>query len=138
MEQVVEIADVRQTQTMSSQRGFDASRAIAIEWLAEVERIRDRIEHRLGRHVGLGRMQRRGQLDLIRADLAGERDPVLDRAVRIPIAHVARRELLDRGRQDADFHELRFERSNLHQLTAVQTPPRVALASIASTRQLAR
>ena len=98
---------------MSERPTFDAASAASTRraralsnGCAEIERVGDRIEHRLGRHVGFGRMQRRRELDVVGAQLARERDPFLDGAVGIGIADLARRQLLQRGRQDADFHEL--------------------------------
>ena len=55
-------------------------------------------------------MQRRRQLDVARAQLARELEPLLDRAIGIRVAHLARRQLLQRRREDAHLHELRLER----------------------------
>ena len=87
-----------------------ARRAVLVERLAQVERVGDRVEHRLGRHVGLGRVQRRRELDVVGAELLRELEPVLDGAVRIGVADLARRQLLQRGGEHADLHELRLER----------------------------
>jgi hypothetical protein len=51
-------------------------------------------------------MKRRRQLDLVRADLSRERQPVLDGAIGIVVAHGPGRELLHRCGEDPDFHEL--------------------------------
>ena len=114
VQQVVEVADVRDADAARLERRLDAPRALLVERLAQIQRVGDRIEHRLGRHVGFGRVERRGQLDVARAQLAGELDPLFDRAIGIGIAHLARRQLLQGGREDAHFHELRFERFDRH------------------------
>ena len=77
------------------------------------------IQHRRGRHVGFRRVDRGRQLNRVDAELVGELNPVLDGAIGIGIAHVPRRQLLERRRQDADLHEFRLERAR--QLTAHET-----------------
>ena len=78
--------------------------------LPQIERVGHRVEHRLGRHVGLRRVQRGRELDVVGAQRRGRRlDPLLDGAVRIGVAHLARRQLLEGGGEDADLHELGFE-----------------------------
>src|ERR1041384_1959840 len=62
------------------------------------------------------------------------RQPVFDGAIRIGVAHVARRQLLQGGRQHAHAHEFRLKGSH----TRVQAPPSSALDRMASTRRLAR
>ena len=116
MQQVVEVADVREADAgwRRSTRLTRAARVL-VERLAQVERVGDRIEHRLGRHVGLGRMQRRRQLDVVGAELARELQPVLDGAIGIGVADLARRQFLQRRGQHADLHELRIERLCRHQ-----------------------
>ncbi len=52
------------------------------------------------------RMQRGRELDVRRADVARELQPFFDGEVRIGVALVARRELLQGRRQDAEFHGL--------------------------------
>ena len=96
------------------ERGLDPAGAVLVERLTQVERVRDRIELRLERHVAFARMQRRRQLDVARAQLLRELHPLFDRAVRIGIANLARRQLLERCRQHAHLHELRFERLDFH------------------------
>ena len=91
---------------------LDALRARRVERLAQVERVGHRIEHRFGRHVGLRRVQRGRQLDVAGAELAAERQPVLDGAVGIGVARLARRQLLERGGEHAHLHELRCERGD--------------------------
>ena len=58
VQHVVEVGDVGQADAVRMQHRFDAARAVLVEGPAQIERVRDRIEHRLGRHVGFGRMQR--------------------------------------------------------------------------------
>ena len=54
-------------------RGLHALRPLLVEGLAQVERVGHRVEHRLGRHVGLARVQRGRELDVVGAELARER-----------------------------------------------------------------
>ena len=115
VQQVVEVADVGEPDLARLQHPLDPRRALLVERLAQVERVGDRIEHRLGRHVGLGRMQRRRQLDVIGAELARELDPLLDRPIGIRIAHFPRSQFLERCGQHSDLHELRIERLCRHQ-----------------------
>ena len=139
MEQVVEVADVRQADTGRPQCGLHATRPLLVERAPQIERVRHRVEHRFRRDVGFARVQRGRQLDDVGAKLAGEACPVFDRAIRVGISNRARRQLLQRRRQDADRHELRLERMDRHAPhTAVQAPPAAALARIDSTTQLAR
>jgi hypothetical protein len=114
VQHVVEVPDVREADAALLQRGPRPLRAVPVEGLAQVERVGHGVEHGLGRHVGLARMQRRGELDVVGADLAREGGPVLDRAVRIGVADLARRQLLQGGGQHADLHELRAERLHGH------------------------
>jgi hypothetical protein len=58
-------------------------------------------------------VQRRRELDVAGADLERELQPVFDGAVGVGVAHVARRQLLERGGQHAHAHELRLKRSEL-------------------------
>ena len=48
-------------------------------------------------------------LENVGTKVARERQPFLDRKVRIRVPALARRELLQRGRQHADLHRARFE-----------------------------
>jgi hypothetical protein len=58
MQHVVEIADVGEADAGRTERRLDAPRARRVERPAQVERVRDRVEHRLGRHIRLGWMER--------------------------------------------------------------------------------
>jgi hypothetical protein len=49
--------------------------------------------------------RRGGQLDAVGAELLREAEPLLDREVRVGVALLARRQLLQRGGQHADRHE---------------------------------
>ena len=86
------------------------------------------------------RVQRRRQLDVVGAELARELQPVLDRAIGIGVAHLARRQLLQRGGQDADFHELRLQtESSSIEVIRASTRRRLRRSSrMASTMRLAR
>ena len=137
MEQVVEVGEVRDADAGGRDGRLHARRARPVERLAQVQRVGHRIEHRLRRHVGLRRVQRRGQLDVVGAELARECQPVLDRAIRVGVAHLPRRQLLQRRGEHADLHELRSKRRDSHG-TSVQTPPCPALSRMASTIRLAR
>ena len=114
VQHVVEVADVRDPDAEGLLRRLHALRAVLVEGLAQVERVRDRVEHRLRGDVGLRRVQRRRELDVVGAQLAGERDPLLDREVGVLVALLARRQLLQRGCQHADLHELRVECGDGH------------------------
>jgi hypothetical protein len=59
MQQVVEVADVGDADAGRRQRRVHALRAVLVVRLPQIERVRHRIEHRLGGHVRLGRVQRR-------------------------------------------------------------------------------
>src|SRR5262249_42138164 len=90
----------------------DAARSSAVEGLAEIERVRHGIQHGLRGHVGFGGMEGGRQLDVVDAQLACERRPVFDGAVGIGVPDLARRQLLQRRRQDAHLHALRLERAD--------------------------
>src|SRR5439155_19449294 len=77
-------------------------------------RVGDGVEHRLRRDVGLRGMQRGGELDMIGVQLARVRDPFLDDPIRVRVAYLARRQLLNGRGEDADLHELRDEWLNAH------------------------
>jgi hypothetical protein len=109
VEHVVEVGDVGEPDPVLFERGPHAACARLVERLAQVERVCDGVEHGLGRNVRLRRVERGRELDVIDADLAGEGRPVFDGAVRVGVAHLARRQLLERRRQHADLHELGFE-----------------------------
>ena len=111
---VVEVAEVGQPDAGVVHRRQHTGRALLVERLAQIERVRDRIEHRLRGHVALRGMQRGRELDVRRADVAGELQPFLDREIRIGVALVARRQLLQRGGQDAELHRPGNEVSDGH------------------------
>ena len=113
VQQVVEVADVGEADAGRLQRRLRPAVArAASNGVPQVQGVRDRIEHRFGRHVGLGSGAAPPTAGCSsRPDLLRELEPVLDRLVGIGIADLARRELLQRRGQDADLHELRFERS---------------------------
>ena len=80
--------------------GLHPARPRLVERRAEIERVGHRIEHRFRRDVGLRRMQRRRELDVVGAQFARKRHPIFNRPIGIGIADVTRRQLLQRGRQD--------------------------------------
>ena len=114
VQHVVEVADLRHGQPVASSACIDAPRPLAVEWLPQVERVGHRIQHRGGRHVSVGGMERRRQLNRVGAELVGERNPVLDRAIGIEVAHVPRGQFLERRREDADLHEPGRKSGRLH------------------------
>jgi hypothetical protein len=137
VQQVVEVGEVRQAHAGIGDGGEYPRRARPIERLPEVKCVGHRIEHRFGRHVGLRRVQGGRQLDVAGANLERELQPVFDGAVRIGVAHLARRQLLERGRQHSHPHELRLKGRQRSTHTRVQAPPSSALARMASTIRLA-
>jgi hypothetical protein len=114
MQHVVEIADVRQPEAGCTEALADAARTTGVERPPQVERVRHGIEHRRRRYIRLGRVRRRRQLDRVGSKLARELNPVLDRPIGVHVPYVPRRQLLQRGREDSDLHELRFERLHRH------------------------
>jgi len=88
--------------------GLEA-RARAVEGRAQVQRVGDGIQHRLGRDVRLVGMQCRRELDLVGAEFARELEPVLDGAVGVRVADLARRQLLECGGKDTQPHESGLE-----------------------------
>ena len=114
MQQVVEVGEVGQLQAGPSERMLDASRPGLVEPLPQIERIGHRIEHRVGRDVHFRRVRRRGELHRVGAKPARELNPVLDRAIRIRIADLARGQLLESRSEDANLHEGRLERAHRH------------------------
>ena len=114
VQHVVEVADVRKADLVGLQHALHPRRALLVERLPQVERVGDRIEHRLRRNVRLGGMERRRELDVVRAELARELHPLFDRAIRIGIADLARGQFLQGCRQHPDLHELRIERLCRH------------------------
>ena len=114
VEHVVEVGEVREADGVRLERRLHALRAVAVEGLAQVERVGHGVQHRLGRHVGLARVQRGGELDVVGPDLARERDPLLDGQVGIRVPQITGGELLQGGGQHADLHELRLEGGDGH------------------------
>ena len=84
--------------------GEDPLGAHVGERLAEIERVGDRVEHRLGRDVGERRVEGGGQLDAVGVEGLGEVEPLLDGEVGVGVAPLARRQLLERGGEHADRH----------------------------------
>ena len=117
VQQVVEVADVREADAGGLDRRLDT------RWRARLSNgwrrssvLATGSSIASGGTSALGRMERRRQLDVVRAELARELQPLLDGAIGIGVAHLARRQLLQRRREDADFHELRFEGCDRHGL----------------------
>jgi hypothetical protein len=54
-------------------------------------------------------VERRRELDVVHAEPARELQPLLDGAVGVAVAHLARGQLLERRREHPDLHELRIE-----------------------------
>ena len=71
--------------------------------LQHVQVVGHRVEHGLRRHVGQLLGQGGGELEAVHAEVAPEPDPVLDGEVGILAALLARRQLLERRREDADI-----------------------------------
>ena len=84
-------------------------RTHVVEGLAQIERVGDRIQHRFGRDVGERRVQRRGELDAVGVEGDREIEPLLDGQIGIRVTSLAGRELLERGGEHTDRHELRLE-----------------------------
>ena len=111
---VVEVADVGDADPVFLERGLDALGPVLVEGLAQVEGVGHRVQHRLGRDVALGGVQRRRELDVVRVQLARERQPLLDRAVGVGVADRPRGQLLEGRRQDPHLHELGLEALDRH------------------------
>ena len=109
VEHVVEVAEVGEPDLVLLEGGRDAAGAVLVEGRAQVEGVGHGVEHGLRGHVRFAGMERGRELHGVGPDLAGERGPVLDRAVGVRVAHRARRQLLQGGGQHADFHEARPE-----------------------------
>ena len=109
MQHVVEVADVGDRDAGGVDGREHTLRPDIVERLAQVERVGDRVEHRLGGHVGERRVQGRGQLDAVGIEGDREVEPLLDGQIGIRVAALARRELLERSGEHADRHELRIE-----------------------------
>ena len=111
VEHIVEIGEVRKSDPVLLLRRYDSLGALRVEGLSQVERICHRVEHGLGRHIGLRGVERGRQLNVVGIHLPRERHPLLDGAVGVVVADFARGQLLQSCRQDTDLHELRLERS---------------------------
>src|SRR5215510_566138 len=59
-------------------------------------------------------MERGGELDVIGAEFPREGYPFFYGQIRVGVALLARRQLLQRGGQNADLHEFRLESFNRH------------------------
>src|SRR5262249_34857940 len=59
-------------------------------------------------------MKRGGKLDVIGPEFAREGRPFFDGQIRVGVALLARRQLLQRGGQNADLHEFRLESFDGH------------------------
>ena len=75
-----------------------------VEGVPQVEGVGHGIEHGLGWDVGQGGMQRGGELDAVGSQIGRELQPLLDREVGVGIAAFPRGQLLEGGREDADWH----------------------------------
>jgi hypothetical protein len=87
---------------------------VRIEGAAQIEGVRNRIEHCCSRYIAQSGMQGGGELDVRRTDLARELQPLLDRQVRIRVAPLARRQFLKCGCQYAELHWPRREVADGH------------------------
>ena len=113
-EHVVEVAQIGKTDPGGAHRTEHTRRAACIERTAQVENVRNRIEHGCSRHIAQGRMQGSGELDVRRADIACELQPLLDGEIGVCVAPFARSQLLKRGCQHAELHRPGSEVSNGH------------------------
>jgi hypothetical protein len=104
------------------QGGLDSTGTPPVEWRAQVECVRDRIEHRFRRHVGFAGVERSRELNGVGAELSAERQPFFDREIRIALAFLTRRQLLHGCRQNPDLHELRCKAS-AHQCLMTERRP---------------
>ena len=119
VEHVVEVGEVGEADGVGLQGRLHPLRPLAVEGPAKVERVGHGVQHGLGRHVGLARVQGGRELDVVGPDLARERHPLLDRQVGIRVPLLAGRELLQGGGQHADLHELRLEGGDGHRIPPV-------------------
>ena len=110
VEHVVEVGDVGDGDAAVVDGCEDPLGAHVGERLAEVERVGDRIEHRLGRDVGDRGVERGGQLDAVGVERFGEVQPLLHGEIGVGVASLAWRQLLERGGEHSDRHVDRGER----------------------------
>ena len=136
VQQVVEVAKVRQADAGATHRRLYAPRAGPVERLPQIQRVRQGIEHGFCWHVRQRRMDSGRQLNRVHPQAARVDEPVFNRAVGILVAHGARSQFLEGSSQDTDRHEHRVERANVH--SVIQMPSALALASTASTMCWAR
>jgi hypothetical protein len=87
-----------------------------VERPPEIQGVGDGIEHRFRRYVRFAGMQRGRQLNRVGSQIGSELKPIDDGPIRIGVADGARRQLLQRGREDSNLHELRFEGANPAQI----------------------
>ena len=78
MQHVVEIGDIRQADARRLQGSLHAPGARFVERLAQVQSIRDRIEHGFRWNVGLGWMERSRKLDAIHSKFARKIEPLFN------------------------------------------------------------
>jgi hypothetical protein len=106
---IVKVGDIGQPDTVAFHGCEDPVGASGIHRSAEVQGVRDWVEHRLGRNIGFRRVQRGGELNVVGVEVACELQPVFDCPVGVRIAHLPWREFLQRGRKHADPHEAGLE-----------------------------
>ena len=105
VQHVVEVGDVGDRHARRVDSGLDALGPLLVERVAQVQGVGDRVEHGLRGDVGQGRVQRRRELDAVHTQLGGEVQPLLDGEVRIGVALLPWRQLLQCRGQHADGHE---------------------------------
>jgi hypothetical protein len=109
VQQVVEIDQIADADLGFPDCRFYAVAARGVERRTQVQGVGNRIQHGLRRHVTLGWMQSRRELNHVSAHLTRKVQPIFNRAIGIGIANIARCELLQGGGEDAELHELGFE-----------------------------
>ena len=114
---------------MRLERGLGPLRPVLVEGLAQVEGVGHGIEHGLGGHVRLRRVERGRELDVVGPELAREGDPVLDGLVRVLVAYLPRGQLLEGRGEHADLHELGLEGLHGH-----PGPPQAAMVMTVGDR----
>src|SRR5262249_44040457 len=114
MEHIVEIAEIRYPDFLALERTEDSPGSGFVEWLPQVQRIGDRIEHGFSRNIGFGRVQRRRELNVIYAEFSGELYPVLNCFIGVRITDFARSQLLQGSCQHSNAHEFRLELLDRH------------------------
>src|SRR5205085_12057858 len=94
--------------------GFDEPGARLIKGLPQIQSVRDWIEQSLGRNIRFRWMQSRRELNVVHGKISGEVEPLFNGAVGIGIPYGARRQFLQGGCQDANFHKFWIERFDRH------------------------